>query len=335
MLEITGLLEQRENEHGTATGRPAGPPEYRDLIFQEQEGEADMSNFIEVDSNTNRKCFIDEPDDIKADEDLTFILNLHGGGSHGTWQHRYFPAHDYRDKYRLIVATPSAATREPTRRWVAEADDEHLMTIVKLICRRYGQSRLTKFWLAGHSQGGMTSQRLLNQSYFADRVDGWLSLSGGRIGTAPRAPDAGRPSAPGSSPRPRVNLQRPDIPNCDFSFIYSTGEHEIESLPETSPWAEKYGAESRVQLDDVTDTEPGQIYDTTCEGFMTKAWGRHPAPGTANVFVYPGARDDRVIADVVRLDKGHTEGLEPNVVDTLLGLITKAPGGKLTKQKED
>jgi hypothetical protein len=37
-----------------------------------------------------------------------------------------------------------------------------------------------------------------------------------------------------------------------------------------------------------------------------------------------------VIADVVRLDKGHTEGLEPNVTRRLLEVLVSAPGGKLT-----
>ena len=53
-----------------------------------------------------------------------------------------------------------------------------------------------------------------------------------------------------------------------------------------------------------------------------------PAPGTAQVFVYPNARDGRVIADVVRLDKGHTEGLEPHITEKLVELIVSAPGGK-------
>ncbi|MDZ7685534.1 MAG: hypothetical protein U5O39_11445 [Gammaproteobacteria bacterium] len=161
---------------------------------------------VVVDKATQRKFFLDKPTDLTEDEDLVFILNLHGGGSHGTWQHKYFPAHEYRDKYRLVVATPSAATREPVRRWVGEADD-------------------------------------------------------------------------------------------------------------------------------VVDTEPGQIYDTTCEGFMTKEWGMKPRPGTANVFVYPNARDDRVIADVVRLDKGHTEGLEPRITEELVKFMVQEPGGKLSANR--
>jgi hypothetical protein len=46
------------------------------------------------------------------------------------------------------------------------------------------------------------------------------------------------------------------------------------------------------------------------------------------MWVYPGAKDGRVIADVVRLGKGHTEGLEPKVTEALVQLIVSAPGGK-------
>ncbi|HZU71392.1 MAG TPA: hypothetical protein VE990_01350 [Acidimicrobiales bacterium] len=36
-----------------------------------------------------------------------------------------------------------------------------------------------------------------------------------------------------------------------------------------------------------------------------------------------------MIADVVRLDKGHTEGLEPRITEEIVKLIVLAPGGKL------
>jgi hypothetical protein len=86
-------------------------------------------------------------------------------------------------------------------------------------------------------------------------------------------------------------------------------------------------------MPDVVDTEAGQIYDTlsNANNGSTKSWGLLPRPGTAQVYVYPNARDGRVIADVVRLDKGHTEGLEPNVTEELVKLIVSAPGGKLQK----
>jgi hypothetical protein len=44
--------------------------------------------------------------------------------------------------------------------------------------------------------------------------------------------------------------------------------------------------------------------------------------------VYPDAKDGRVIADVVRIDKGHTEGYEPKITEELVKLIVSAPGGK-------
>ena len=116
---------------------------------------------------------------------------------------------------------------------------------------------------------------------------------------------------------------------ADFSFIFAVGEHEIVDLPETSPWAEHYGAGPRVRQPDVVDDQPGQVHDGRFEGRYVLSWGREPRPGVAHVWTYPGARDGRVIADVVRIDKGHTEGLEPNVMRGLLDLIIAAPGGKL------
>ena len=291
-----------------------------------------MPHLTEVEASTGRKFYLDEPDDLRPDEPVTFILNLHGGGSVGAWQRLYFPAHDYMNAFRIVEATPSAATKEPARRWVGEADDEHLQGIVRQMIGRYGPERIRAFWLVGHSQGGMTSQRLLNTPFFADRVDGWVSLSGGRLGPAERAQGAGPPPRPGAPPAPPFPIgARPEPPAADFSFIFAVGEHEIAALPETSPWAEKYGAGPHERRPDVVDTVAGQIHDTGREAYSTKLWGLKPGPGTARVWVYPGARDGRVIADVVRLDKGHTEGLEPNVTETILQLMMQEPGGKIRK----
>ena len=144
---------------------------------------------------------------------------------------------------------------------------------LRAVSMLFGVAAIWAFWLVGHSQGGMTSRRLLHTDYFAERVDGWLSLSGGRIGAAPRSPTAGPPSRPGAGARQRPRMDPPADLDCDFSFIFSVGEHEIASLPKTSPWAEKYRAGPRIRLPDVVDTEPGQIYDTTRDGHSTKAWG--------------------------------------------------------------
>ncbi len=60
-------------------------------------------------------------------------------------------------------------------------------------------------------------------------------------------------------------------------------------------------------------------------GLGPEAQGR----GRRGVWVYPGRREDgRVIADVVRLGKGHTEDLEPKVTEALIALLVSAPGGK-------
>jgi pimeloyl-ACP methyl ester carboxylesterase len=285
-----------------------------------------MPSISAVEAASGRKFYLDDPDGLAADEEVTFLLNLHGGGSVGAWQKAYFPAVDYKDRYRLVVATPSAATKEPMRRWVAEADDEHLKAIVEQVFETYGKDRIRSFWLVGHSQGGMTSNRLLGDAWWADRVDGWLSLSGGRIGPIELPETFFAPHrAEGRMPPPPASAA--DV-NADISFIFATGEHEMVALPDTSPWAQKYGAGPRQRLPDVVDTQPGQIHDTLREGRSSAAWGLSPRPGSAEIYLWPNARDGRVIADVVRLDKGHTEGLEPKITETLVKLMVDAPGGK-------
>jgi hypothetical protein len=49
------------------------------------------------------------------------------------------------------------------------------------------------------------------------------------------------------------------------------------------------------------------------------------------MFVYPDCRDGRVVADVVRVDKGHTEGLEPAVAEELVKLMVSANGGRIAR----
>jgi pimeloyl-ACP methyl ester carboxylesterase len=291
-----------------------------------------------IDEETGRKFYLDAPDDLVVGRPLTFLLNLHGGGSFAAWQRLYFPAHDYADEHGLVIATPTAAATEPFRRWTAEADDEHLKNVVDLVTVLFGPPNIASFWLVGHSQGGMTARRLLSDSFFADRADGWLSLSGGRIGGVKLAEDFGPPSPPGTTPPAAAGpvlaeLQQSwdrlaEPPNADLSFIFATGEHEIAELPGDSVWAQHYGAGARVRLPDVVDTEAGQVRDRIRESYSTPAWGLAPRPGVAEIYLYPGARGGRVIADVVRVEKGHTEGLEPNITAELVKMMVAAPGGK-------
>jgi hypothetical protein len=82
-----------------------------------------------------------------------------------------------------------------------------------------------------------------------------------------------------------------------------------------------------VRIPDIVDTEKGQVTgETPGRG---PSWGRAARPGTAEIYVFPNARNGLVIADVVRLDKGHTEGLEPKITEELIKMMVAAPGGKL------
>jgi hypothetical protein len=67
-----------------------------------------------VEPKTGRKYFLDYPCDLKKNEKVTFILALHGGGSYGNWQRHYFPIVDFKDKYRLVIATTNISRTSST-----------------------------------------------------------------------------------------------------------------------------------------------------------------------------------------------------------------------------
>jgi hypothetical protein len=277
-----------------------------------------------VDPRTNRKFFLDYPCDLRPGEKVTFVLNLHSGGSIGNWQRHYFPIMDLKEKYRLVIATPSGVVRG----WVPENDYAHLQNIVELVYEKFGKENIRAFWMAGHSQGGLTCSRLICSDFYRDKVDGWVSLSGGRAGT-PRNLVRRRPAGEmGENPQPPpVNPQTGVRPSCDFSHIYSSGEHELPDtgLPDFSPWAQKYECAARVQLPDIVDTIPGYVYDSHHVQKPSAEWGGKPRPGTAQAFLYPNCKGGRVVADIIRMDKGHTEGLEPNVTENIVKLMLSAP----------
>ena len=284
---------------------------------------------------TGRTYILDYPCDLQAGEDVTLILNLHGGGSNTRYQHAYFPVWELKEKYRLVVATPYS----PIARWT-EDDDAYLQNIVTAITGAVGRENIRVCWLAGHSQGGMTSRRIVCTDFFENKVDGFLSLSGGRLGgAAPRSPDAGRPRQADDPPPAASSASTPATPaapaapaadpDCDFSHIFAIGEHEITGLPTTSTLATRYGCDARVRREDVVDTVAGYTHDSGHQNPGSRAWGLLPRPGTAQVFEYPNCDGGRVVADVVRIDKGHTEGLEPRIVEEIIRLMTAAAGGKI------
>ncbi len=308
-----------------------------------------------MEPKTGRKFFLDYPCNLKRGEKVTFILSLHGAGSYGNWHRHYFPLIDYKDKYRLVIATPTSSvvpnTNPPMHVWNGETDDAYLQNIVNLVYEQLGAKNIKAFWLVGHSQGGMTSNRLLRTDFFAHRVDGWLSLSGGRLGPTPPIPasffagarsggaanalpgpgGAGRSGAAGPPPgfsAAMAALRQP--PAAEFSFIFETGEHELgdKPIPDASPWAEKLGCGARVRVQDIVDTKAGYVYDSTRQNPGSDAWGHLPRGGSAEVFEYPHCKDGRVVADVVRMGKGHTEGLEPQVTEELIKLMLSAKAPK-------
>jgi poly(3-hydroxybutyrate) depolymerase len=282
-----------------------------------------------VEMKTRRTYFLDYPCDLKPDEKITLVLSLHGAGSWGNWQRHYFPILDYVDQYRLVVATPNS----PTRTW-SDYDDEYLRDIVTSIVEKIGAANVKAFWLVGHSQGGLTSNRIIRTDFFKGRVDGWLSLSGGRLGGNPGRANFGAIGAPAAGLAAAGAALR-ELPAGDFSFIFETGEREMDDkgMPATSEWASKYGCGAKRREPDVVDTKPGYVYDSTRQNPPNPPWGLLPRPGTAQVYVYPNCTGGRVVADVVRLEKGHTEGLEPGVTETLVKLMTSAPGGKIAQAK--
>src|SRR5262252_5700684 len=300
-----------------------------------------------VEMKTRRTYFLDYPCDLKKGEKVTFILSLHGAGSYGNWQRHYFPLLDYKDKYRLVIATPNS----PTRVW-SEADDEYLHNIVNFVVEQIGKENIKAFWLAGHSQGGMTSNRLVRTDFFASRVDGWLSLSGGRLGPTPpiptsffnaarpagttaATPGAGTPPPPSAAGLAAAMAALRDPPAADFSFIFETGEHELgdQPIPDASPWAAKFGCGARAHVAEIVDTKAGYVYDPTRQNPGSDAWGHLPKPGTAELMQYADCKDNRVVVDVVRLGKGHTEGLEPKVTEELVQLMVSAKGGKIQQMQ--
>lgn len=293
-----------------------------------------------VEMETRRTYFLDCPKGYKPGDKVTLVLSLHGGGSYANWQRNYAPFLDVKDKYKLVIMTPGS----PTRTWSA-ADDHYLENIVDSVVAAVGKGNVERFVLAGHSQGGMTSNRIICSEYFKDKVDVRISLSGGRIGPVTSAGRGfgiggvpvwqqvpGQPQAP-QPPRPApAAVAGPPGGACDYSFIFTNGEYE--TLPgEASPLADKFGCGPRRKEEDVTDPKPGYVWDATRQDPGTDGWGHYPRSGRAEVYTYPNCKDGRVVVDVIRLQKGHTEGLEPNVTDKLIALAVSAKGGKIATGK--
>jgi hypothetical protein len=97
--------------------------------------------------------------------------------------------------------------------------------------------------------------------------------------------------------------------------------------------SKKFSCGARGKPQEIVDAKAGYIYDRSRQNPPNPAWGLLPRPGTAQLSVYPNCKDGRVVADVVRLEKGHTEGLEPNVTEALVKLMLSARGGKIQQAR--
>jgi hypothetical protein len=67
----------------------------------------------------------------------------------------------------------------------------------------------------------------------------------------------------------------------------------------------------------------GYVYDSTRPPRLRRLEPIAQA-GRRGVFEYPKCKDGRIVADVVRMGKGHTEGLEPHVTEQLIKLMLSA-----------
>jgi pimeloyl-ACP methyl ester carboxylesterase len=301
-----------------------------------------------TDPKTGRNFFLDYPCDLKPGEKVTFVLNLHGGGSLGNWQRHYFPIMDFKEKYRLVIVSPDAGA-PGSGTWSPAVDDAHIHNIVEQVEGAIGRENIKAFWLAGHSFGGQTSNRfIMTDAFFTERVDGWVSLSGGRLGSkraevratipgpgpggpppaAPAGgPPAGGPPAGGPPGGGGAIIDAAVLPEKPFNFIYEAGEHEWTSagVPKESKWAQKLGCKAQAAPREIVDVKAGYVYDSTRQGATAnKIWGFLPRPGTAKIWDYPGCKDGRVVADISRMDKGHTEGLEPHITEEIVKMMMKA-----------
>jgi hypothetical protein len=329
------------------TGAACAKPPVMHCPDKDCPGEVVINGGPVVEPKTGRNYFLDYPCDLKQGEKVTFILSLHGGGSYGNWQRHYFPLLDYVDKYRLVVATPFS----PRRVW-SPADDEYLQNIVNSVVDQFGKQNIKAFWLAGHSQGGQTSNRLLYTDFYLDRVDGWVSLSGGRLGSKrsevraaiPRGSGGGPPpgattptttAAPTGAalPGPGLVADASVLPSGAFSHIYTSGQHELPAtgLPGNSRWAQQLKCGARVRRADIVDAKAGYVYDTREQPNPNPVWGFKARPGKAEVFVYPKCENGLVVADIIRVDKGHTEGLEPKVTEEVVKMMLSSRGGKIQR----
>ena len=258
---------------------------------------------------TRRTYFLDYPCDLEKGEKVTFMLSLHGGGSYANWQRHYFPILDLKDKYRLVIATPSS----PTRVW-SEADDEYLQNIVDFVVAQIGNENVKAFWLVGHSQGGMTSNRLVRTDFFKDARRRLAEPLGrpARRQSRPRAElrsgsTRDRTAGPPRRPRPR-QLDRPGSASLAAAGAHCASLRPRTSRSSTRPasarWTRrasrrprtgptKYGCGARVRRGNRRHQGGLRLRQLAAEPAATRLGPAARGRAGAKVFVYPDCKDGR------------------------------------------
>lgn len=251
----------------------------------------------------NQAIIVDYPCDLREDEKVTFILNVHGAGSFANWQRHYFPAKDFVEEHRLIVAHPQALPQPSSTRWLMDgSDDAYIKAVIAFVDEKFASRvNINRFWIVGHSNGGLYGKEIACWPELADRITGHVNLSG----TSTTFDGFGVA--------------------CDINFLFSRGETEVTlAAPDPNPVAERMGCDAREGPEDIVDTEAGQLYDNSGR-VMREGWGGMPAPGTAQFYQYPNCDRGLIVADYVRLAKGHTEGYEPKLTAHILERVMTAP----------
>jgi hypothetical protein len=65
-----------------------------------------------IEPRSGRAFYLDYPCGLALGDAVTFVLNVHGTAAPANWHRHYFPVHDFKDRYELIVATPQAEVYE-------------------------------------------------------------------------------------------------------------------------------------------------------------------------------------------------------------------------------
>jgi len=262
---------------------------------------------LTVPGHPDQAFIVDYPCDLRENERVTLVLNLHGGGSFANWQRHYFPLKDFTDERRLVVVQPQGLPHErdgsTSTRWTVDGgDDEYIRAVLDFVDEELAERvDFHRFWVVGHSNGGQYGRQIACWEEFEGRVTGHLNLSGtsnanGDFGVA-----------------------------CDINFIFGVGDQELSlAVPEPNPVAERLGCGARSAATEIVDDVAGQIYDNSGR-VMREGWGGMPAPGSTETHTYRDCDGGLVVADYVRVDKGHTEGYEPEVTAHVIERMLAAP----------